>query len=286
MARHRQPPYDPLAPVRPRVLRRQVRRDVLASFTPLARQITREFDRRTRAGTQNITGVSSELARGLTPLAATEQGIYGAARDDLGKIDTAIADRLTAAGKQGADTLKQQASLSGIPSALVESLTGGAERVGSSAAASRYAHGGAEQAALAAHGAAAAGYAAKLPGLAQLSGLQGVRDLEAASHRDQTSQLDRLRSQMPSLLASELRDARNREVNKAVARMGNATDVFRAETSAATSAANNAATTSTSRANNAATNQQRRKDRQERRRAARAAAAAKKKKNSNPFGDG
>jgi hypothetical protein len=279
--------YDPLAPTRPRALRRQVRQDVRMNTAPLIRDITHEINRRARAGSQNISGITNELAQNLGALAPQEHEIYGAAKTDLGQLDTAIADRLAAAGQHGEADLRKQASLTGIPSALVESLAGGAGAAGRGASASQFTRGSAEVAALNSRGAGAEDFAAKLPGLARLSGLQGVKEVQAGAQRDLSTQLDRVRAQTPSLIASSLRDARNREVNKATANLGFQSDVYgqnaaTQRTQTQQSGANQRSTYSQQQQNrrNAANNAQRRQDRKERRRAAK---ARKRNAAGNPF---
>jgi hypothetical protein len=291
--RRKQRPYDPLAPTRPRALRRQVRQDVRMNTKPLIRDITREIDRRALAGGQNISGITAELAKNLGGLAPQEAAIYGAAKQDLGQLDTAIADRLTAAGATGEADLRKQFAQMGIPSSLVESLAGGARAAGAGAGASGYARGSAEVAALNARGAGAQDYAAKLPGLARLSGLQGIKELQAGAQRDLATQLDRVRAQTPSLIASSLRDARNREINKATANLGFQSDVYgqqqqNVRTQTQQSGATQRSTYSQRQQNkrSTASNAQRRQDRIERRRHNKKLEKAKKKKgsDSNPFG--
>lgn len=226
MRRHPRP-YDPLAPLRPRQVRRQVRQDVLANTRPIARMI----GARATSGAQNISGIANELAQHLGALAPQERAIYGAAKSDLGGLDTAIADRLAAAGQTGEADLRKQASLTGVPSALVESLAGGAGAAGAGAAASGFTRGSAEVAALNSRGAGAEDYAARMPGLARLSGLQGVRDVQAHSQRD----LADLASRTPSLITSALNSARNREVNKATAGLTYQGNVYGTNTRASTS---------------------------------------------------
>lgn len=82
-----------------------------------------------------------------------------------------------------------------------------------------FARGSAELGQLVAQQAGAEEYASKLPGLARLSGLQGVRETQAAAQRDLAQELGRIRSGVPGLIAQSLHDARQREFEKGAAKL-------------------------------------------------------------------
>lgn len=241
--RRRPPPYDPLAPVRPRALRRQVTRDVALSSRPLAAIISRSM----KGAAENVSGIANQLAQSLGGYQATERDIYQRQNAELGKIDDNLSSQLGTAGQASADALRARLAQAGQDPALADQLAGAAAGIGHGAGVASLGRGSAEQAALAQRQAAAEEFAAKLPGFAQLSGLQGVQLIHARGQKDLTDLAQRQLSTIPALLSA----ARNRELNKAVARMGNAADIYGINTRAATSRSNNAATNATSRANQA-----------------------------------
>lgn len=191
---HRPAPIDPLAPLSEKALRRQTTRDVQAQIAPLAALI----NKRALAGASNISGISQALASKLGSYAGQAQGIYSKAQTELGGVDQALAARLGAGG------------------------LGGAANAG--AVNANLAKGSAERGQLISQGASAGEYASKLPGLAQLAGLQGVSERQAQAQ----GQLGDLTAKTPGLIAQALADARNREYQKAVARLGFQGDVYSA----------------------------------------------------------
>jgi len=287
-------PYNPLAALSPRAQRRQVRQDVRMNTRPFIRQVSGEITRRARSGSQNISGIADELARNLAGAQAQQADIYGRARSSLGDIDTKLADRLGTVGGDEAAALKHQLELSGGPSTLVESMAGGAAQNARGAAGAGFARGSAEQSRLALQGAGAEEYAAKLPGLARLSGLQGVRELQAGAQRDLTTELGRIRASTPSLIANALNATRNREIQKAVTNLGFQGDVLGQQAQTQRTVYSQGAQTGRTQAQIAAANAraaaaqaQRAADRRERRRhnkRTETQAAKKNKKDNNPFG--
>jgi hypothetical protein len=94
MARAARPPrppgrtYDPLAPIGPKQLRRQVTQDVRAQTVPLARELTRQINAAAAAGAANISGVSNQLALNLGSQQGIQREIYERARGNLGAVNT------------------------------------------------------------------------------------------------------------------------------------------------------------------------------------------------------
>lgn len=194
--------YNPLAPMRPKALRRQVTHDILAQLAPLAAQI----NARTAAGGANISGIARALAASYAPFAKQESDIYSGAQQREGAIDSALADRL---GMGSPDALRQRLAAAGQDTGLADKL--GATVHGASGAG--FARGSAEQGQLNTLSALGGEYASKLPGLARLAGLQDVNQRQAQGQQ----QLSDLQSKAPGLIATTLADARNRELQKALA---------------------------------------------------------------------
>jgi len=208
--------YNPLAPIGPRALRRQAVADVRAQTVPLARELTRQINAAAAAGAANITGVSNQLAATLGSQQGAQRDIYERARGNLGAVNTEQAQALGLASDQLTSGLAARLASAGAPPDLANSLAAslkGAQGAG-------FARGSADVNQLTANQAGAESYAAKLPGLAQLAGLQGVSERRAQGQKDLATQLGALNAKVPGLIAQELQGLNQQEYNKAVARLG------------------------------------------------------------------
>jgi hypothetical protein len=171
MARKRRRPRDPFAgysAAAPGPPPRRVRR----AFNRAAEEQVQAYVR-PRSGA--IQGYTNELARQLEPLAGQVGGIYQQAQQTQAGIDTTLANRLQGAGEGAAGTVAAQLAAAGQsthPANLIRAQALGAANAG-------LAVGSANQGMLTAQGASAQTYAAGLPGLARLGGLQAQRDLSA-----------------------------------------------------------------------------------------------------------
>lgn len=205
MPRRRRPPRDPLLPLREREIRQQARGQTM----PLARELGRMLEARAAAGARNIEGVTNRLASSLGGYEQRVGDIYGKSREQLGALNQQVGSAISAAGQQGASALAERLRLSGGDPSLAAAL--GTAGAGASAAAQAY--GGAELAQLISNEASGRTYAASLPGIAKLGGLQGIRELQARKQQDLAEGMSDIRSRIPGVE----RDIRDREVQKAVA---------------------------------------------------------------------
>jgi hypothetical protein len=207
---------DPLAPLPEPVLQRRVRQNVSAQTNPVIRQITNQINSRARAGSENISGISQALASQLQGGQANTADIYQRARGDTMATEHALQFGLSAQGAGIDSALAKQIQLSGGDPALVAQMTAATQ----GAVGAQGTRGSAELGALTLKQAAGEEYASKLPGLAKLSGLQGIRDLQAAKQQELATQLADVRGRVPGAVAQQLSSARQQEYNKAVAARG------------------------------------------------------------------
>jgi len=216
--RRRRPPVirDPLLPLGPKTIRAQISKDTLAYTNPLAAELTRSLNARAAAGARNIAGVSDELARSLMSYQGQVGGIYDRSIGQQSALNTQVADRLAAAGQGAADTLRARLAQSGGNPGLADALA----KTGQGASAAGFATGAAEIGQLTSNRASGEQYASALPGIAKLSGLQGIRELQARKMQELDEGMADIRSRGLAFGAQAAGEARTREFNKAVAMRG------------------------------------------------------------------
>jgi len=220
MAR-RPPAYPELAPTTRRQQRRQVTLDVRAQVDPIARELARGITARTQAGSRNITGVSDALSRSLEGYGGQQREIFDRARANLGAVNQGVAAGFEKAGAGISEDLAKRIQSAGGDPASAEQFAAATKGTG----ASMFTRDSAELGQLAGTQANAELYASKLPGLARLSGLQGVRDLEAGSQQQLADQSGDLRARVPGLVSEALGSERRLAFEKAVARLGFSGDI-------------------------------------------------------------
>lgn len=221
---------DPLRPYSDQEIRRDVTGQVNAQINPVLAEITRSITSRAAAGQGAIRGYTDKLASELGSYQESAGNIYGAAQRAQAAADAALAQRLSGQGGALADQLSQRFSSAGGGGGD----PGVARQTGEGASGALYATGSAALADLISRGAGEQAYAAKLPGLAKLAGIQGVRDLQLGAQRDLADETGRVRQQVPGIVAELTRAAQGDELTKTVARLA---DETKAETAARKAAA-------------------------------------------------
>lgn len=206
---------DPLAPLSEKMLRKRARQDVLMQERPIAAALAKQA----RAGQLNIVGVSNDLATRLGDYQGAQAGIYSHAQQQLGDFNREAANRLGA--NSGADELRQRLAAAGQDPGLADKLASMAQ----AASGSGFVRGGQETNALGERSAAAQDYAAKLPGIARLSGLQDVNQRQAQQQSDLTS----LQSKAQGLLQQSIQNGRNLEFQKAATNLGFKGDTYKVD---------------------------------------------------------
>lgn len=204
---------DPLAPLSDAFLQRRRRRELRGITNPLIAEETRRINASAAAGARNIEGVTSRLADSLGGLEGKIGSTYDRSLSDLGALDTALADRLTAAGKTGGDELRKRLELSGSP--MAQALVQGVEGTGAGAGAAQFGLGAAERSQLLANRASGQAFAAKLPGLARMAGAQDIGLLRAQRQRDLADRIGEINAQVPGLVQGMVSEDRRTEFDKA-----------------------------------------------------------------------
>ncbi|HXH87327.1 MAG TPA: hypothetical protein VNI55_01800 [Gaiellaceae bacterium] len=209
-------PFDAsLAPTSDNMIRRNTTENVRAQIDPIIAEISRSIEARAKAGMGAIGGYTNELAQNLGGFDVKARDIYADAQGRQASVNNALAE--SARGEGG----RLQAELAGKLGAagITDTGTSGeAARIGQGSAGASFARGGADLSELIARSASAQEYAAKLPGLARLGGLQSARTLQLESSKDLADQTGQIRSQVPGLIAELLESGRGREITKAGAR--------------------------------------------------------------------
>jgi len=197
MAKRRGRVVDPLMPT-PRGQRlKEVRSAVNAQTAPLIADIQRRIKAQAAAGTRNIAGTSSALQQSLLPMQGNIADTYNRSISELGGLDTKLNDRLASLG--------QEMGIGGV---------------GAGAAAAQQGMGNAELAQMLSQRAAGETYAAKMPGLARLQGLQDIGILNAQKQRDLADETGEISRQVPGLVSNLMQDSDRREMEKGVALRG------------------------------------------------------------------
>lgn len=207
--RRRRPVYNPLAPD-PNPLK-SAKRYVDALVNPMMKQITAQFDRQAAGGAGLISSYTKNLQAQLAGGAAATQQRYSQADTQLSAIDTALANRLSAAGQGQGSALAAKLAQAGIPQ------TTDLGQMGAGASAAGFAKGSAGRQALLTQGAAAADYSAALPGIAGLGGAQRLGDYSAQIANQRQNALESLRGKIPGMYQQQLGQIQNTNLQKAIA---------------------------------------------------------------------
>lgn len=232
--RRRLPPVrDPLLPTRRSVRVQQSRQAAMAQINPLARELERSLSARAAAASRNITGVTGALTEQLRGYGQRVGDIYGQAEQRLGQIGQATTAQVAQAGQAQQEALAERLRLGGQSPALAQQF--GALGQGAAATAQAASAGALGQ--LIQQGAASRAFAESLPGLAQLGGLQGIREVQARKQQQLAEGIGELRSRIPGLVSGLVRESEDREVNKAIALRGYGLDVAKLEAEARSDAA-------------------------------------------------
>jgi hypothetical protein len=203
---------DPLAPIAEPVLREQTSSAVHAQIDPILKDIMAGTDR-AAAGVESLT--NTHAAR-LAPFEGAAKERYGRAAEGTAAVADALAGRLEGRGAEEAGGLKAKLAAIGAPDRLTQEVAGGAQQFAHGAANAGF---GVDSAALdeiIGHGATAEDFAGSLPGIARIAGVRAIGDVR----REGQKQLGDVRGKIPGLVSELMDSARNREVNKGIAKLG------------------------------------------------------------------
>ena len=214
-------PADPLAPTPEPMLRQQTSQAVHAQIDPILNEIMRSTDN-AAAGVERAT--ETHAAR-LAPFADAAKERFGRAAQGIAGVGEALAARLAGRGVEEAGGLKAKLAAIDAPGALVNELAGATAGFASGAANAGFASDSAALEELLSRKAGAEDFAGSLPGIARVAGVRSVGDVRAEGQR----QVGEVRGKIPGLLENLMEGARDRELNKAIARTGLQTDAQKAK---------------------------------------------------------
>lgn len=203
---------DPLAPTPEPVLRQQTTEAVRAQIDPIIREITGSTDRAAR-GVESLTDT---YASRLAPFEDAAKERYGRAAEATAGVAEALANRLQGRGAEEGAGLRQKLAQIGAPDRLTQEVAGGAQGFAAGAANAGFGIDSAALDEIIGHGATAEDFAGSLPGIARIAGVRAVGDVR----RQGQQQIGEVRGKIPGLVGELMEGARDREVNKAIARLG------------------------------------------------------------------
>jgi hypothetical protein len=177
----------------------QIQQTASNYLNPLVQALIQSTQQQSEAGLGQIRGYTDSLVQALQPFAANEGRIYGNAEAAQAASDAALSQRLSGGGADQAQQLASRLGSINAPAATAQAVQG-ATNAGVGAGNALYGHGSASLAQLIASGAASQDYAAKLPGIAGLSGLQQAGRFEGQLESDQAKSLSDIQSQIPGLV--------------------------------------------------------------------------------------
>lgn len=211
-ARRAAQPTDPLAPLSEPQLRTQVSQALRSQTDPLLAEITREEQGRTAAVDRATRG----RMLGLSGYDDRAREIFGRAQTGAAKVGDALKSALYGSGAAAEQGLTKALEAINAPEALVTEVAGGAAGFAKGAANAGLAEQTGFLGELIGRGAEAENFASLLPGFAEQQGAMEQRDLRAGAAAERAT----LRGKIPGVTADLLSDARDRELQKLITRLG------------------------------------------------------------------
>lgn len=178
----------------------QIRANAQDELAPLIKQITDSIGQQAQSGTQAIGGYTSELAHQLGGFQQNAANIYGGAQQSQAASDAALSAKLQGEGGAQAQQLGSQLASINAPGAT-NAAVGQATQDATGAGNALYATGSASLANLIASGAAEQSYASKLPGIADLSGIQQSGQLRSQLAKSLADQTGTLEAKVPDIVS-------------------------------------------------------------------------------------
>ena len=177
-----------------------IQRQAQAQLAPVIGAITKQAMRRARLSEKAISGFTNSYANQLGQINAASP--YQAAIGQQASVDSALQQSLAGAGTDLASQLAARLAALGGSSgqAAVDQTAGGLASRGAANGTTRLASGSSSLSQLLANQADAGSYSKKLPGLAKLSGLQGIKDAEAQARSTIDAGTVQAEQQLPSII--------------------------------------------------------------------------------------
>lgn len=179
----------------------QAQQAVAAELDPLYKQLQTGYNSQAVAGAQAIQALTKQYADQLGLMPAQINSIYGGAEQSTAASNAALADRLSGAGQQSSDDLAARLASIQQPGAVNPAVAGVAQQA-TGAGNALYGTGNASLDQLIQQAASAQGYAAKLPGIAKLTGLQQLGQFKSALTTAEGKDIAALQDKAPGLIQS------------------------------------------------------------------------------------
>jgi hypothetical protein len=211
----RQHVNDPFAPRSDAQLQSLAGSMVQSQLAPIIKQIQDAIAARSVSGQQAIGGLTQSLGGLFAQAAPQTQAAFSEAQGAQSSTNNALADRLGSFGKGLSAEQGQTLASINAPSS-VGNVAANTGNIGQGAANAGFAVGNAELGALTAHGANAGAYAAQLPGIAGLTGIQNSKLLQAQLNSELADQTGRVSAQAPGLIQQIYDHLVDQELQKAV----------------------------------------------------------------------
>lgn len=192
----------------------QIQASAQSQIDPIIAAITKKVNDQASTATGAISANSQALAKAL---GGVDYGApYAQAKTEQASVDAALQQSLSGAGGTGlANDLSSRLAQIGDPA--VAAAAGGIADRGAAIGGTQVAQGSSNLGSLIASAAAAKEYGQKMPGIAQLSGLQDIAGVNRQAVTDIGDQTAQVTSQLPQIVQALRVEAQNTRSNKAQA---------------------------------------------------------------------
>src|SRR6266545_8402202 len=210
--------FDPFKPLTDAELRARALTLSQGQLGPLLQQAREAIEARSRSGQAAITGATQALGHLFGQAAPQTAAAYNPAIQQSQAVNSELANRLGTFGQNLGTELGGKLALQDAPANLVGQIAGGAQQTAQGVSNANFTSGAADTQRLIAESAHGQEYAAKLPGIAALTGIQHARDLEASLSRELADRVSDLSTKGQQLYASLYEKMLDQEWQKTLAR--------------------------------------------------------------------
>lgn len=206
------PAADPLAPTPEPVLRQQTTEAVRAQIDPILKEIMGDTNR----AASGIELATQTHARRLEPFAGAARERFGRAAEATAGVAESLANRLAGKGAEAGQGLRAKLAAVNAPDRLTAEVAGGTEKFGRDASTAGFGIDSAALEEIISRGAGAEDFAAAMPGIANIAGVRSIGDVRSAGQRSVAD----VRGKIPGMVGNLMESARDREVQKGIAKLG------------------------------------------------------------------
>lgn len=176
----------------------QIQTNAQAQIDPIIAAITKTANDRATASSSAITGLTDSYAKDLAGI--NYSAPYQQAEGQQAAVDSALQQSLQGAGSDLASQLKSRLAVLGTGDPAVAQASAGLADRGTAMGGTTVAQGSSALSNLIAQAAASSAYGAQLPGVAKLSGIQGVEQANSQAANDISTGTQSALSQLPQIV--------------------------------------------------------------------------------------